>query len=153
MTLELVPEPPMAQVIRHDFGGLAAIKKKGPDAPYLQCRHMSTVVDEVARTVGCATCGAPLDPIQVLLEYARKERHWRGWDAELHRTQRRIEELKAEERKVKARTKNATRKEADAAVAAERVRSERERLVISELARDAGALCKRIDGLTRRGAR
>lgn len=151
MTLELVPDGPMAQVIRRDFGGLAAIKKKGPDAPHLQCRHMATVVDEVARTVGCATCGAPLDPIQVLLEYARKERHWRGWDAELNRTQLRIEELKAEERRVKARTKNATRKEADAAVAEERVRSERERMVAAELARDAGALCRRIDGLMRRG--
>lgn len=151
MSLESAPGAPVATVIRRDFGGLAAIKEQGADARLFPCRHVSTVVDEVQRTVACATCEAPLDPIQVLLEYARKERHWRQWDAEVSRCHDQLAELKAEERKVKARTKNATRKEADSAVAEERVRTERERLLMAELARDAGALCRRIDGLARRG--
>lgn len=142
-------DPPVAQVIRHDFGGLAAIKERGATTSYGHCRHMATVVDEVARTVGCATCGAMLDPIGVLLEYARKERHWRGWDAELNRTQQRIDALKEEERKVKARTKSASRKEAAAAVAAERERTERERIEITELARDVAGIARRIERAAR----
>jgi hypothetical protein len=139
----------MGVVIRRDFGGLAQIKEVGADKRLFPCRHLATVVDAVEHTVACASCEAPLDPFQVLLEYARKERHWRGWDAELNRTQQRIDELKAEERKVKARTKNAARKEAATAVADERARSERARFEIAEKARDIAQLCKSIERLAR----
>lgn len=149
MTREPVADPPVAQVIRHDFGGLAAIKASGPDAPHQRCRHMATVVDEVERTVGCATCGAPLDPIQVLLEYARKERHWRGWDAELNRTLERIAELKDEERKVKSRTASASRKDANAAVAHEQQATLVRRQAIAEKAKDIAELTRQIVQLAR----
>jgi hypothetical protein len=145
MTLELVPDPEVAQVIRLDFDKQSAIKS---DSRY--CSHRQYELDEYAKTVSCGSCGAPLEAFQILLDYAHRERHWRYLDREARDAAEKLAELKAEECKVKARTKNATRKEADAAVAAERVRSERERLLISELARDAGALLKRIDGLTRR---
>lgn len=146
MTLELVRDPPVAPVIRLDPDRQTEIKREGP-----YCFHRQYQLDEGSRTVACGRCGTPLDAFQVLLDYAHGERHWRYVDGEARDAAKRLEELKAEERRVKARTKNASKKEADAAVAAERVRTERERMVIAQLARDAGALCRRIDGLTRRG--
>lgn len=146
MTLELVPDP-VAPVIRLDFDKQSTIK-----SDYTRhCFHRQYQLDEYSKAVTCGSCGAPLEAFQVLLDYAHRERHWRHLDGEAREAEKRLAELKAEERKVKARTKNATRKEADAAVAEERVRTERERLAISGLARDAGALCRRIDGLARRG--
>jgi hypothetical protein len=117
---------------------------------YSFCRHGRTLLEAEQRVVTCRDCGKTLDAFDVLLEYAQGERRWQSREAECRDAAKRLEELKSEERKVKARTKNASRKEAAAAVAAEQVRTERERLVIAELARDAGALCRRIDGLTRR---
>jgi len=38
--------------------------------------HMHVVVDMHAAVVECADCGAPLDPLQVLREFAREERHF-----------------------------------------------------------------------------
>ncbi len=145
MTLELVPDAPVAPVIHLDFDRQSEIKHEK------FCRHRKYLVHADTRTVSCATCGAPLEAFKVLLDYAQRERSWRHYDSEIRRATERLAELRAEERKVKARTKNATRKEADAAVEAERVRTERERMVAAELARDAGALCRRIDGLMRRG--
>lgn len=138
-------------VIRHDFGGLAQVKEHGASTSGARCRHMSTVVDEVSRTVACHTCGAPLDAITVLLEYARGERLWRGWETEMRRTQDKLAELEAEERKVKARTKAASRKDADVAVEAERARTEKMRTDITEQARDIARMCQRIEHLARRG--
>lgn len=146
MTLELVPDPELAPVIHLEPGRQTDIKREGP-----YCFHRQYELDEGSKAVTCGRCGAPLDAFQVLLDYAHRERHWRYLDGEARDAEKRLAELKAEERKVKARTKNATRKEADSAVAEERARTERERMVISELARDAGALCRRIDGLARRG--
>lgn len=138
------------RVIHRDFGGLAEVKERGAGPRHQQCRHTGTVVDEVARTVGCATCGAPLDPIQLLLEYARHERHWRHWEAEVGRCQTKLEELKAEERKVKARTKSASRKDSDEAVRAERERTFTARHDTIQLARDVGAISRRIEQLMSR---
>lgn len=146
MTLELVPDPQLAPVIRLDFDRQSEIRRDGP-----YCSHRQYELDAGTKTVVCGKCGAPLEAFQALLDYAHRERNWRHLDRECRDAEKRLEELKAEERKVKARTKNATRKEADAAVEAERVRTERERMVAAELARDAGALCRRIDGLMRRG--
>lgn len=145
MSLELVPDPPMAAVIRLDFDRQSEIRRDGP-----YCSHRQYEIDEGTKTVVCGKCGAPLDAFQLLLDYATRERSWRYYDSEIRCAKQQLAELKAEERKVKARTKNATRKEAVAAVAEERVRSERERMVIAELARDIVAAAKRIDGLTTR---
>jgi len=146
MTLELVPDPPVAPVIHLDPGRQSAFKSDSR-----HCSHRQYELNDYDKTVACGSCGAPLEAFQILRDYAHRERHWRYLDREARDAEKRLEELKVEERKVKARTKNAQRKEADAAVAAERVRTERERLVISELARDIGGLSRRIDGLTRRG--
>lgn len=136
-------------LIRADFGGRAAIKER--TELLRPCRHKQTIVDETGRTVECGTCGAPLDAFQVLLEYARKERHWRHWEAEVNRCHNELEKLKQEERRVKARTKNAARKDAAAAVAEERVRGERARIEIIEKARDARRLLERVEFLAARG--
>lgn len=130
-------------VIYRDFGGRAEARERSDRL--FPCRHETTEVDEVARTVTCASCSAPLDAFQVLLEYSRNERHWRGWQSEVDRCQAELKELKAEERRVKARTKSAARKDAQAAVAEERVRSERERIETTQDARDIQELCRRIE--------
>lgn len=137
----------MGDVIQRDFGGLAQIHEQG--AGPRPCRHRSTIVDEVARTVVCSTCGAPLDPITVLLEYARKERHWRNWTAEMLKTQSQLKQLQTEVVKAKARLKYALRKDAAVAVAEEHIRTERMRLQITELARDIGRSCRRIEQLAK----
>lgn len=116
------------------------------------CRHRQTVVDESDRTVACGSCGKALDAFQVLLEYARRERHWQCWDQEVGNKTRELAELKDEERKVKARTKNAARKDAGEAVAAERARTEKTRHEVIMAARDVTALGKRIEQMmTRKG--
>jgi len=138
----------MGDVIRRDFGGLAEIAERG--AKPQPCRHLSTVVCEVNRTVGCSTCGAPLDPIKVLLEYARHERHWRHWVHEVDVAKARLKEIHAEERKAKARLRHALRKDAAVAVAEERVRTERMRMDIIELARDLGQASRRLEQLAQR---
>lgn len=141
-------EEPRGVVIHPDFGGLAQVKES--NARLAPCKHTQTVVDDVARTVECGTCGKTLDPVEVLLEYARKERHWRHWQAEVDRCHNELEALKAEERKVKARTKSASRKEAAAAVAEDRARGERDRIAITEAARDITELCRRIQRTAQR---
>ena len=138
-------------LIRADFGGRASIKER---TDHLRpCQHEQTIVDEVVRSVECGTCGAPLDAFQVLLEYARKERHWRHWQAEVSRCHNELAKLKEEERKVKARTKSHARKDALEAVRLEQLHTERMRLDIVQIARDVGAAAKRIEQLAHRGPR
>lgn len=91
------------------------------------CIHTVYEVDEAKRTVWCQKCGTALDPFQVLLEYALKQRAWRNTERLQRETQARLHELEAEERKVKARTRAARRKDATAAVEDERKRA-REKL-------------------------
>lgn len=144
MTIELVPDAPIAPVIHLDPARQTDIKRDS------FCFHRRHMLDEGTKTVSCGTCGAPLEAFQVLLDYAHRERHWRYLDGEAREAEKRLGELKAEERKTKARLKNASRKEADAAVAAERVRTERERTEISDAARDITQLCRRIERLAQR---
>lgn len=136
-------DQPEGIVIRADFGKRADIKER---TDLLRpCKHEQTLVDEVERTVECGTCGAPLNAFMVLLEYARKERHWRHWQAEVSRCHNELAKLKEEERKVKARTRSASRKDAGEAVAAERARDERERRESICDAREIAAICGRIE--------
>ncbi len=144
MTLSIVTDPAPAPVIHLDPGKQSEIRREGP-----YCRHRQYVLDEGRRSLECGSCGAPLDPYEVLLDYAQSERRWVHFETEARRAEARLDELKAEERKVKARTKSASRKEAAAAVAAERLRTERERMEISELARDVAGLARRIERTAR----
>ena len=145
MRLVLDPPQAVAPVIRLDFDKQTKIEREGRT-----CYHRGAFkLDGAARSVNCGTCGAPLDPFQLLLDYAERERTWRYYDSEIRRAEAQLQELKDEERKVKARTKSASRKEAAAAVAAERVRTERERMEISELARDVAGLARRIERAAR----
>ena len=135
----------IATVIHLDFDRQSEI------APAVrECSHRQFVVDGASRTVTCAACKEPLDPFQILLEYAREERSWRYYEAECERAMKRLVQLKAEERRVKERTKRASRKEAETAVAEERLRTETARIDITETARDIAQLSRRIEQLAQR---
>lgn len=126
--------PPAGKLISGVFGDSpeAKIEQGAP------CRHLSGyVVSEAERSVTCTACGATIDPIDVLLSYAREERRWRNWRAETGKQVAKVEALKAEEKRVKARTKNASRKDAQVAVDAERARAKREKDVAVWAARAA----------------
>lgn len=116
---------------------------------YAFCRHVRTLIDADTRAVSCIDCTKTLDAVDVLLEYAHRERTWHHWEQDTRLAEKRLAELKEEERKVKARTKNAARKEADAAVATERARSEDERLMIVVKAREMARICQHIERLAR----
>jgi hypothetical protein len=117
---------------------------------YAFCRHPRTLIDADTREVSCRDCTKTLDAVDVLLEYAHRERTWHHWDQDTRLAQKRLAELQAEERKVKARTKSAARKDADVAVAAERKRTETMRYEIWRSVRDIQASCARIERLVRR---
>lgn len=122
------------------------------DEPHerLYCTHHSIIVSAHDRQVTCRTCTRVLDPFDVLLGYATKERSLREWATETRAKQTELEALRDEERKVKARVKSASRKDAHTAVAAERARGERERDQIIQAARDIAAGCRRIERITQR---
>lgn len=143
--LEPPSEPAPDNVRYASFGQQSELA----DRPLTRCRHHSYKLDSKRRGVRCGSCGADLDPFEVLLEYAHKERTWRQWDAETIRKRAELATLIEEERRTKARVKHASRKDATAAVAEERVRSERARMQIAELARDIIGRAKRIDRIAR----
>lgn len=130
--------PPLAEVVRPVFGSQTSVKYSG------FCRHAQTEVDEGVRAVTCKSCGAVLDPFDVLLAYARRERSWHYWDAETRVAQKRVGELKAEERKIKARTKAASRKDAALAVEDERRKGGLRRCQTAEAAKEIARLTAKI---------
>jgi hypothetical protein len=113
------------------------------------CRHVGTLLCESSRRVSCKECGALLDAFDVLMQYARRERTWRHWDAETRQARLDLQALKSEERAVKSRTANALRKDADHAVAEERRKSEKNRRAIASAAKEMIALGWKIMRLTR----
>lgn len=131
-------------VIRPVFGSQMTVAHSG------HCQHRQMVVDESKRTIECQSCGAVLDPFDVHMQYARRERSWRYWDRERKQAEARVEELKAEEKRIKARMANASRKDADTAVQAERERWREKRQKLAwkakEIEREAGEL-KRALGM------
>lgn len=131
-------------VLRPVFGSQTEVTRSG------FCQHWQMEIDEGKRTLTCKTCGALLDPFDVHLQYARRERSWRYWDGQRKEAEQRVEELKAEEKRIKARMANASRKDANAAVMAERERwrEKRQRLAwkAKEIEREAGEL-KRALGM------
>ena len=42
---------------------------------YNRCRHVSACIDEPTRIVSCAACGKQLDAVDLLIEFAKKERN------------------------------------------------------------------------------
>jgi len=78
------------------------------------CGHWQPVVCESERSVSCKACGAPLDPITVLVRMAKhRERlmfegqHLR---TEINRLAERVDELKREERNLKSRARRRSAK-------------------------------------------
>lgn len=110
-------EGPSREVIAVDF------KPRPPGAPDLDpglrvidrwhstCQHPRCTVDEVLRRVVCGACGETLDPVWVLLEWAR---HWeRLTDSCKYLVEERdrltavLEDLKREERNCRSRIRRA----------------------------------------------
>jgi len=75
------------------------------------CRHVRVLVDADLRRVECRECGEILDPIEVLLQFASKERQFSYRKDALENIQRRVQELSKEERRIKARISRAKKKE------------------------------------------
>ncbi len=71
------------------------------------CAHHKSLVDDIARTVKCAKCGAPLDPFDRLfklaLEHDRRVSDAKHSRAELAALQKRIEMLERIESNARAR--------------------------------------------------
>lgn len=131
-------------IIVHLFGPPPAVDGAPAKAPRAAaCYPHRPLVDDAARSVSCSMCKAPLDPIDVLLQVARRHDDWVRLGEETRTMRRDLESLRAEEKRVKARTRRHTRKDAVEAVAAER-----ERLAeIASRTDDIRKAAKRIDQL------
>ncbi|MDD5542820.1 MAG: hypothetical protein PHX83_06565 [Acidobacteriia bacterium] len=107
-------EPPggeLVEVKRWNVNGEPMLTiHRNPDHPY--CFHNSGVsVDDNARTVECRKCGVRLDPIDVLMKFARGEMRFVDVREQRKALEKQIAQLKEEERRVKARLKRAREKE------------------------------------------
>jgi hypothetical protein len=71
--------------------------------PGKHCRHAQVLVCTEQRRVECGTCGAVLDPFDVVHGFASKERHFRQWEKEALDEAAKVERLKKEEKRIKAR--------------------------------------------------
>ena len=74
------------------------------------CNHLRVVVAEFSRTVECAACEAVLDPMVVLLEYAKRERSFQAATSARDALARQVAQLRIEERRIKRRIAQAARK-------------------------------------------
>jgi hypothetical protein len=143
-------EPASGAIVVHLFGPPPAVDGAPAKAPRTGfCYPHRPLVDDAARTVSCTLCKAPLDPIDVLLQVARRYDDWVRIAEETRTMRRDLEALRAEEKRVKARTRLHARKDAVEAVAAER-----ERLAeIASRTDDIRRAAKRIDQLMGRRER
>lgn len=71
---------------------------------------MKVMIDETLRTVDCSSCGAILDPVTVLIGYARHERKFQNVQGLLNDMIRKTDDLKKEERNIRARIKTTEQK-------------------------------------------
>ncbi len=73
------------------------------------CRHRRITVHEDRTKAECTDCGAPLDPHALLVQYAKRERHFRHKDekvqAEHAKLCRQLSGLRGEERHLKKRVR------------------------------------------------
>lgn len=94
-------------VIKAKFDGVSLSVK---DRNIPTCLHGRVWVDEEARKVTCRDCERQLDPISVLLSFARKERNFQYTKESISSLRLEIDELKKEERRIKARIRTAKKK-------------------------------------------
>lgn len=74
------------------------------------CAHRRIIVSKAAREVGCRDCGLLLDPFDILLDYANRDRVFASWRGALGKIKAELAVLKREERNVKARLSRAQRR-------------------------------------------
>lgn len=150
----MTDEKPIGLNVIHLFGpppaaeGALEVKWSGS-----RCYPHWPIVDRALRSVTCKRCKANLDPIDILLEVARRHEEWTRLSAESSTMRREIEALKAEEKRVKARTKSASRKDAQTAVEAERERDGLRRQQTFDAAKEIAELSLRIQRLAMIGER
>lgn len=94
---------------RGDVDGVA-LRVKQKD--YLACQHPNVVIDEEQRTVKCKACEQVLDPVWVVLQWAKNWGRYAGQVKALRgEAQQRTDEivkLRAEEQRIKARIRTAS---------------------------------------------
>lgn len=93
------------EVIRPDFknrGFSLGIKPRSEDRVRC-CSHRTVQVGENDRTVSCGSCGAYMDPVSILLEYARHERTFAWCNDEQRKISDNVKELGREEKRIKSR--------------------------------------------------
>lgn len=113
------------------------------------CRHLQYELELDTRVARCQ-CGAQLDTFQILLEYARAERHWRHYATEEREIRERLAALAAEERRIKARIRNARRRDPESALEEHRKRSAARDRTIAWNAREIEEMAARIRKLMER---
>ena len=97
----------LAEVVVGNFGSARLdIKSRTIN----ECRHTRVVVDPKLRRVECRDCEEILDPVEVLVQYANKERQFHYRREALHDIQERVKGLAAEEKRIKARIRRAEKK-------------------------------------------
>jgi hypothetical protein len=145
MTEPTDPPPLDSNVVNVDFGGGGGTQTsvKHTLSPRA-CKHVHFELDEQTRVVRCKDCSAELNPFQLLLEYAKRERYWRYYDTEVRKCVTRINDLKSEEQRIKARTRGASRKDAELAVESERQKLANDRDITRRAALEIAELAQRI---------
>jgi hypothetical protein len=83
------------------------LKKYGEE---VICRHRSIEVGSYDREVRCQNCHAQLDPVDIIIQYAREERHLEVFKTKAGSIEKRIYDLEKQERNIKARIKNAEKR-------------------------------------------
>lgn len=96
-------------VIEVDFKHRCSLELKEP-TPGGGCRHLKLKVDAEMRTVECSLCGVVLDPVQVLIDFARKERKLGYTHQAMKDARGRLRNLEDEERRIKSRIRRAEKK-------------------------------------------
>jgi hypothetical protein len=87
------------------------------------CAHRALLITPDQRLLVCKACGGNVDPFDVILQYAQKERRWRQWDAEAAKSYDALAELKTEEKLVRARVKRQRKKTSPATAEVEALRA------------------------------
>jgi hypothetical protein len=87
-------------IVRPKFGKIALEITKRPVGA---CHHSRITVNPELRKIECSECSEILDPIHVILEYAKKERRFQFRRDVMSNLEKSIKALKEEEKKVKSR--------------------------------------------------
>jgi len=94
-------------LVEPDFGAInLGIKER----VFCGCKHLRVILDPDLRQIECRDCKKVLDPIEVLLQYAMKERQLHYRRETVRDLDCRIEKLSAEEKRIKSRIRYAKEK-------------------------------------------